>query len=352
MEKQFEEMYDQVFDLIGKGRTAEAMDIAQKLVDANMSNEAAWFAYAHAKKEWGDSALAVKGFEQAIAINPEFVQGYIELAWFYGENEQSDVAIKYAQKALEISPTNVEAMDCVVRSLYDLEGIESAIAKCTEYIDMADEKIELQNLLGKLYVDKARLYVVDVPDDFQDPGCETTPGFVSLEDINDVRNYCNKAKSLLTLDRYKDDLEMADILLGVCDEDCELEACHKKGYTVFHSIIVFIFYTLITLIWGAPLGIAAAIFTVKADKFPRYVYNYVWCTGSDDPLKYSRDSFYSNHDTLKAMADGAKEGWDSAGGSSDSIWSGLLKDQFWFLKARIQFYKRSIKEKKEQKKNA
>lgn len=52
------------------------------------------------------------------------------------------------------------------------------------------------------------------------------------------------------------------------------------------------------------------------------------------------------------MADGAKEGWDSAGGSSDSIWSGLLKDQFWFLKARIQFYKRSIKEKKEQKKNA
>lgn len=38
MEKQFEEMYDQVFDLIGKGRTAEAMDIAQKLVDANMSN--------------------------------------------------------------------------------------------------------------------------------------------------------------------------------------------------------------------------------------------------------------------------------------------------------------------------
>lgn len=166
MEKQFEEMYDQVFDLIGKGRTAEAMDIAQKLVDANMSNEAAWFAYAHAKKEWGDSALAVKGFEQAIAINPEFVQGYIELAWCYGENEQSDVAIKYAQKALEISPTNVEAMDCVVRSLYDLEGIESAIAKCTEYIDMADEKIELQNLLGKLYVDKARLYVVDVPDDF------------------------------------------------------------------------------------------------------------------------------------------------------------------------------------------
>lgn len=345
MDKQFEEMYDQICDLIGKGRTAEAMDLAQKLVDANMSNAEAWFAYAYAKKAWGDMTLAVKGFEQSVAIDPEYVPGYIELAWYYGENEQPDTAIKYAQKALEISPTNIEAMGLVVRCIHDSDSIDSAIAKCTEYIDMADEKIELQNLLGKLYVNKARLYVVDVPIDYQDPGRGTTPGFISLEDIRDARECCNKAKSLLTLDSYKDDLETAEILLKACDEDCELETCHKTWYTVFHAVIVFLFYTLITLIWGAPLGIIAAIFTVKADKFPMYMYNYVWCTGSDDPLKYVSDSFYSNHDVLKAMADGAKEEWER-GELGNSISGNILKGQFWFFRARIQLYKRLIKGKK------
>ncbi len=345
MEKQFEEIYDQVFDLIDNGRTAEAMSIAQKLVDSNMSNEAAWFAYACAKKAWGDMALAVKGFEQSVAINKEYVPGYIGLSWCYGEKGDSDLALKSAQKALEIAPNNTSAMDCVVRSIFDLEGIDSAIDKCSGYVNISDGDIGLKNLLGNLYIRKALMYVVDVPDDFKDPGCDTTPGFISFEDIQDARECCNKAKSLLTPD-CKEDLETAENILKACDEDCELAPCHKTIYTIFNAIIVFLFYTLITLIWGAPLGIIAAIFTIKADKFPIYMYNYVWCTGSDDPLKYVSDSFYSNHEVLKSMADGAKEGWESSGGFGDSIGGNLLKDQFWYFKARIQFYKRLLKGKK------
>lgn len=341
MEKQFEEMYDRVFDLIDKGRTAEAMDIAQKLVDANMSNETAWFAYAYAKKEWGDSALAVKGFEQAIAINPEYVPGYIELAWCYGENEQSDVAIKYAQKALEISPTNVEAMDCVVRSLYDLEGIESAIAKCTEYIDMADEKIELQNLLGKLYVDKALLYVVDVPDDFQDPGGETTPGFVSLEDINDVRNYCNKAKSLLTLDRYKDDLEMADILLGACDND-QYQTMRISGwfFLISHAFITTVIYLLLSpFIIGIPCLLIAPWATFKANYMPLYMVNYAYYTGTGDPLAYKNERLAN---LQRAAADN---------GILEGDFGNILKAHIWVIRSRISYYKRFLKARKEKKQN-
>ncbi len=44
MEKQFEEMYDRVFDYINAGRTAEAMQVAQQLVDTDMSIAESWWA--------------------------------------------------------------------------------------------------------------------------------------------------------------------------------------------------------------------------------------------------------------------------------------------------------------------
>ena len=50
MENQFEKMYNQVFQLLENNRKAEAIDVAQQLVDSNMSDENAWFAYACAKK--------------------------------------------------------------------------------------------------------------------------------------------------------------------------------------------------------------------------------------------------------------------------------------------------------------
>lgn len=352
----YEDMLVDIMSYLDENRTAEAMQLAQELVDHNMSNEVAWLIYAYAKQAWGDKVLAQKGFEQAIAINPRFALAYNDFGKFYADNEQIEQAAYYFNKALEFDPMNTLYMGNVALTLTFTDSYDAAIEKCKYFIDISEEKTYVQNILGKIYVNLSKEYVVDVPDDYQDPNCDTTPGFISLEDIQDVRKYCNEAKSFLTLDEFKDDAEMAELLLQACDEDCKLMPCHKKIFTVFHAVMVFIIYTLITLVWGAPLALVAAIFTFKADYFPGYVYNYVWCTGSDDPLKYSRDSFYRNHEMLKAMADGARDGWNSGGSSSDSVGmellGGLFKSQIWFLKARWQFYKRFIKQKKEQKKNS
>lgn len=351
----YENQIVNIMSYIDEGRTAEAMQMAQDLVDHNMSNEVAWLMYARAKKAWGDNALAIKGFEQAIAINSRFALAYNDLGVFYGDNEQFEQAIYYLNKALEFEPTNTDYMADVVLVLGETDGTESAIEKCKYFIDISEDKILLQNILGMLYVYLSDEYLVDVPDDYWDPNCDTTPGFISLEDIQDVRKYCNEAKSLLTLDAFKDHAERAEFLLQVCDDNCQLRRCHKKIYTAFHAIMAFVFYTLITLVYGAPLAIAIAVFTFKADYFPLYVYNYIWLTGSDDPLKYSKDSFYQNHDVLKTMADGAKEAYAQADSNDDSLgWSILkafFKSQVWFLKARLQFYKRYINQKKEQKKS-
>lgn len=349
-----EQQVQTILNYVDAGRTAEALQMAQTLVDQNMSNEVAWCVYGIAKKAWGDTALAEKAFRQSIAINPKFAWAYNELGELYGDNDDFEQAKIYLEKAVEYAPTDAAFMGDYALVLCITDSYETAIEKCKYFIDISQEKTYLQNILGQIYVFLSKEYVVDVPVDFEDPSCGTTPGFISLEDIQQVRKYCTEAKSLLTLEGFKESAELADDLLKACDDDCQLIACHKKIYTYFHAFLVFIIYTLITLFYGAPLALAIAIFTVKADKFPQYVYNYVWCVGSDDPLKYSRDSFYRNHETLKAMADGAKDGWNSAGDSSNDslglqILSGLFKSQVWFLKARIQFYKRWLRQRKEAK---
>lgn len=351
----YENQIGNIMSYIDEGRTAEAMQMAQDLIDHNMSNEVAWLIYAFAKKAWGDNALAIKGFEQAIAINPRFAYAYYSLGEFYADNDQFEQAENYFNKALELEPTNIDYMADLVLVLSITDCFETAIEKCKYFIDISEDKTFLQNRLGMLYVALSNEYLLDIPDDYQDPNCDTTPGFISLEDIQDVRKYCNEAKSLLTLDSFKEEAERAEFLLQLCDDNCQLLRCHKKIYTAFHAIMAFVFYTLITLVYGAPLAIAIAVFTFKADYFPLYVYNYIWLTGSDDPLKYSKDSFYRNHDVLKAMADEAKEAYAQADSNDDSLgWSILkafFKSQVWFLKARLHFYKRYINQKKEQKKS-
>lgn len=98
MEKQFEEMYDRVFDYINAGRTAEAMQVAQQLVDTDMSIAESWWAYANAKESWGDNELAKKGYEQVIAIKPDFVDGYVALANIYIKSDNEQYATELLKK--------------------------------------------------------------------------------------------------------------------------------------------------------------------------------------------------------------------------------------------------------------
>ncbi len=348
----YEKKVCDVFSCVDANRTAEAMQLAQELVDHNISSEVAWYVYAHAKEAWGDNALAQKGYEQAIAINPAFPKPYNDFGLLLAAQDKYEAAVRYFEKAVELDPSSEIYMGNAAYFTSCSDSYNAAIEKCKYYIDISAEKTFLQNILGAIYVALSKEYVVDVPDDFEDPDAGTTPGFISLEDIREVRNLCNQAKSLITLDQFKDDADMAESLLQACIEDCKLEPAHKKSFTIFHAVCVFIIYTFLTLVWGAPLALLLAIITVKADNFPRYMFNYVWCTGSYDPLKYVSDSFYRNHEILKA----AKDGWNSVPSDSSSVWGDIFKEffksQIWFFKARIQFYKRFIKEKKEQKQNS
>ena len=349
----YENMIGEIMNYIDAERTAEAMKLAQELVDNNMSSEVAWLIYAYAKEAWGDDALAEKAYKQSIAINPVFAMGLNDIANFYLKAKDLDKAAFYFNKALECDPENTSYMGNVAYIMCFTHSYNEAIEKCEHFIDISAEKTYLQNVLGKILVELSKEYVVDIPYDFEDENSETTPGFISLEDIQAVREKCNKAKSLLTLEEFKDETELAELLLETCDRDCELLPTHGKFQIVLISIVGLFVYTICTFGLGIPFALAALVINHKADKFPRYVFNYVWCTGSDDPLKYSQDSFYKNHDLLKSMADGARDSAATMASDDESlVWTlikSIFKGQFWFFKARIQFYKRYFKQRKEQK---
>lgn len=178
MENQFEKMYNQVFQLLENNRKAEAIDVAQQLVDSNMSDENAWFAYACAKKEYGDLIAASKGYEESIAINPDYILGYIGLGDLYGDNSDFEKAIQLYDIALNIDPINILAMHNKVLAVAELNGKEKAVELCQEFIVKSNGNAALKNLLGLLYIEQANDLLVDIPDEPSNQKSETTPGFI------------------------------------------------------------------------------------------------------------------------------------------------------------------------------
>ncbi len=343
-----ENLFEEIMSYIEKNRTAEVMQLAQDLVDRNMSNELAWVAYAMAKEAWGDRELARKGYEQSIAINPRFAFALRNYGRFILGDNDAETAMMYFNRALENDPENAVFMAYVAYYLMFTESYAAAIDKCEYFISITDNNTYLKNTLGAIYVELSKTYIVDVPDDFEDPSAGTSPGFIYLSDINDVREYCTKAKELLTLEDFQADLDTCNDLLELCDKDqYETFRIRKWPYIIFHTLITVIFYGVISFITSGiclPLLIIATYANIKGSSFPMYMINNANYRGVEDPLKYKEGSI------REAMAQGGANGWASSGGSELVL--GFFQSRIWFFRARLAFYKRFIQNLKSKKKNS
>ncbi len=290
MENQFDKMYNQVFQLLENNRKAEAIDVAQQLVDSNMSDENAWFAYACAKKEYGDLIAASKGYEESIAINPDYILGYIGLGDLYGDNSDFEKAIQFYDIALNIDPINILAMHNKILAVAELNGKEKAVELCQEFIVKSNGNAALKNLLGLLYIEQANDLLVDIPDEPSNQKSETTPGFISLKDIETARQLCISAKSLSTSDEQFDIEKKADFILKCCDEDTKVIRWSKISGVIVNMGITFVFYSLLCAIAEfSGLSVATQIFAflglvvpwlcIPACRFPAYKINYAHYSG-------------------------------------------------------------------------
>ena len=56
-------------------------------------------------QSFGDLKNALKNFELALSINPNYLDGYFNLANYFYDINDLDQAIKYYEKCLEIDPS-------------------------------------------------------------------------------------------------------------------------------------------------------------------------------------------------------------------------------------------------------
>lgn len=337
---EYENKVCEILDYVDNNRTAEAMQLAQDLIDHNMSNEVAWYVYALAKDAWGDKALAQKGFEQAIAINPVFAVAYNDLGILYLENNEYEKAKFYFEKAVDNSPKETLFMGNLILAMSHTDSYDAAIEKCLYFIDISEEKTDLQNILGSIYVDKAWKNTYDIPDA---EGGEPDIGFITLEDIKESRELCRKAKALLTLDKYKDQVERCDVCLELCDKDQNTKVrASGISFLMIHAAITFVvcFFLLYTII-GIPCIFIAPWATFVANRFPMYMYNFADYYGYEDPLMYNKRKKIFNGERPKEMR------------NPDNANLSIFLAYVWVVKTRISWYKRvidGIKEKKQEKK--
>lgn len=337
-----------ILSYIDGGRTAEAVQMAQDIVNRNMSNEVAWLVYAEAKSAWGDRDLARKAFEQAIAINPCFSLALNDYGVFLFADKEYDLARTYYNRALENEPTNSLFMSNVAGILAFTDSFAAAIDKCKYFIELSDDKTRLKDTLGSIYVELSETYLVDVPNDFEDPSEGTEPGFIYLSDINDVREYCLQAKNLLS-EENQECLERCNNLLKICDENqYNTFRIRKWPFIIFHTAITVLLYGIISIItYGIflPVLVIATYANIKGCSFPIYMLNNAYCTGTDDPLKYKEGS------VRDAMSKGAVEGLIRSGEYTIGTEMALdfFKSRIWLFRARLSFYKRFIQNMKSKK---
>lgn len=253
--QEFDKGVDKACELLDSGRTAEAMSIAQQLVDQRPGDATAWIVWSMAKEEWEDYDMAIKGYKQVIAIDPQndFAIGHLGLCYFNKGMFQD--ALRELEKAISLNPDD-DFMYTAVAAVANINGIDAAIAKCNTYLATAKNKIPLENKLGQCYVAKASTFFTEAPDG--------QSYLTSKTAVNSSREYCNKALTLMTLtDLCADDIKQAQEILRLCDiSDSKKFAGYLLKAALIWVVVGFIvtaflpWLGIIMLIFGC-VGIAA-----------------------------------------------------------------------------------------------
>lgn len=172
-----------------KEYASKAIEIDSKLPEAHRSLGRCYMFM-------GDSLLAEKAFLKAVEINPKYAIGYRTLAWLKEMDGDSDQAIYWAKKSLELAPTDLETL--LLLSLVNMDLRKYTLAMAT-----LQRAIELGPDYGRAYYNLGSVYLkLGVPDlalenfllavKFKgDPNCYLEAGFIHL-----INKEYDKAKAL------------------------------------------------------------------------------------------------------------------------------------------------------------
>lgn len=113
------------FQLILKQYEA-SMRTIDRILKIDPQNEEAYFMFGMNFKETGDTARAINSFQEAVELNPDLIDAWINLGQLHAAFGNS-IAGRYFDTALEIAPRNVQALHAKAVYLTDQDKLQEAI---------------------------------------------------------------------------------------------------------------------------------------------------------------------------------------------------------------------------------
>jgi len=105
----------------------------------------------------GQLAPAVKSYEKAIEIKPDYAKAHYNLGGAYHELEQMDDSIKSYQRSLEIDPNYAEAHNNLGNVFQDLGRLDEALECFEKALSINPEYLEVHYSLAVLFQDLGQL---------------------------------------------------------------------------------------------------------------------------------------------------------------------------------------------------
>lgn len=100
-----EALYGKAIHLQNTGRTEEAVEIYQQMIDIDEESLFAWYNQGYILLEVDSQpTAAIPFFEKAVEINPNYVDAIYNIGLSYERLNQPQVAVGYYQRALEVDP--------------------------------------------------------------------------------------------------------------------------------------------------------------------------------------------------------------------------------------------------------
>ena len=138
----------------GEGSTNTIITWCQDFAKRFPNNYYSYFLLGSAYREDDKMDQAIKSYEKALELKPDFADAYIGIGNVYLESLNMETAIDNYKKALDIDPRHVIAY-FNLGVAYGYNGqIDEAIASCKKAIELNPRFIEAYSNLGDLYLEK------------------------------------------------------------------------------------------------------------------------------------------------------------------------------------------------------
>jgi len=146
-----------IIELYSNGSIKESIDEVEILI-SNYPNESLLFNIRGVcYKAIGQLDVAVKSFEKAITIKPDFADAYYNLGLTLQELNQLDVAIKHYEEALVIEPNYAKAHNNLGIIHKELGKMDDAVKSYEQVLSIQPDNAEAHNNLGNTLFELGKL---------------------------------------------------------------------------------------------------------------------------------------------------------------------------------------------------